>query len=199
MVRSLCRAGIFAALVFALSPAARAATWEIDSAHSNVSFVVKHLVIAKVRGNFKSYSGTVVIDEKTPSKSKVEVKIDPASIDTDNGKRDEHLRSADFFDVAKWKDMGFKSTKVEPLPDGKLKITGDLTLHGVTKSVVLDAEGPSPELKDPGGNPHIAFSATTTIKRADFGLTWNKAIEGGNVVGDDVKIEIDVELFNKKI
>jgi polyisoprenoid-binding protein YceI len=198
MLRSLTRAGLVAALLFSLAPAAHAATWEIDSAHSNVGFVVKHLVIAKVRGNFKSYSGTIVVDEKDPSKSKVDVKIDPASIDTDNGRRDDHLRSADFFDVAKFKDMAFKSTKVERLPDGKLKLTGDLTMHGVTKSVVLDAEGPSPELKDPGGNPHIAFSATTTIKRADFGLTWNKAIEGGGVVGDDVKVEIDLELFNKK-
>jgi polyisoprenoid-binding protein YceI len=198
MIRSLSRVGVIAALLFSLVPAARAATWEIDAAHSNVGFVVKHLVIAKVRGNFKSYSGTIVVDEKDPSKSKVDVKIDPASIDTDNGKRDDHLRSADFFDVAKFKDMSFKSTKVERLPDGKLKITGDLTLHGVTKSVVLDAEGPSPELKDPVGNPHIAFSATTTIKRADFGLLWNKAIEGGSVVGEDVKVEIDLELFNKK-
>jgi polyisoprenoid-binding protein YceI len=198
MLRSSLRAVVVAALLSTLTPAARAATWEIDSAHSNVGFIVKHLVIAKVRGHFTSYSGTIVIDEKDPTKSKVEVTIDPASVDTDNAKRDEHLRSADFFDVAKFKAMGFKSTKVERGPDGRLKITGDLSMHGVTKSVVLDAEGPSPELKDPGGNPHIAFSATTTIKRADFGLTWNKAIEGGSVVGEDVKIEIDLELFHKK-
>jgi polyisoprenoid-binding protein YceI len=198
MLRSLVRFGAIAAVVASLATPARAATWDIDVAHSNVGFVVKHLVIAKVRGNFKSYSGKVVIDEKDPSKSSVEVKIDPASIDTDNAKRDDHLRSPDFFDVAKFKDLTFKSTKIEKLPDGKLKIAGNLTMHGVTKSVVLDAEGPSPELKDPGGNPHIAFSASTTIKRADFGLTWNKAIEGGSVVGEDVRIEIDIELFNKK-
>lgn len=198
MVRSLVRLGLVAALLAALSSPARAATWEIDAAHSNVGFVVKHLVIAKVRGNFKAYAGKVVVDEKDPSKSSVIVTIDAASIDTDNTKRDDHLRGADFFDVAKWKEITFKSTAVEKLSDGKLKITGDLTMHGVTRPVVLDAEGPSAELKDPGGNPHIAFSATTTIKRADFGLTWNRAIEGGSVVGEDVKIELDLELFHKK-
>ena len=198
MLRPLLRFGLVAALVAALSTPARAATWEIDTGHSSVGFVVKHLVIAKVRGNFKSYAGTVVFDDKDPTKSSVEVRIDPASIDTDNARRDEHLRSADFFDVAKFKELSFKSSKVEKLPDGRLKITGNLTMHGVTKPVVLEAEGPSPELKDPGGNPHIAFSASTTIKRADFGLTWNQAIEGGSVVSEDVRIEIDVELFKKK-
>lgn len=188
---------VLAALVAATALPAQAATWEIDQAHSTVGFVVKHLVIAKVRGHFSGFSGTVVIDEKDASKSKVEVKIDPATIDTDNAKRDEHLKSPDFFDVAKFKDMTFKSTKVES-SGGKIKITGDLTMHGVTKSVVLEGEGPSAEVKDPGGNPHIAFSAATTIKRADFGLTWNKAIEGGSVVGDDVKVELEIELKGKK-
>jgi polyisoprenoid-binding protein YceI len=187
-----------AALAVSLASPARAATWDIDPSHSTVSFIVKHLVIAKVRGNFKSFSGTVVVDDKDPAKSSVKVTIDPASIDTDNGKRDEHLKSEDFFNVAKFKDMTFTSTKVEKGTDGVLKITGDLTMHGVTKSVVLTGEGPSAEIKDPGGNPHVAFSASTTVKRADFGLTWNKAIEGGSVVGEDVKIELEVELFKKR-
>jgi polyisoprenoid-binding protein YceI len=198
VLRPLLRFGLIAPVVVALSTPARAATWEIDTGHSSVGFVVKHLVIARVRGNFKSYAGTVVFDDKDPTKSSVEVRIDPASIDTDNARRDEHLRSADFFDVGKFKELTFKSSKVEKLPDGRLKITGNLTMHGVTKPVVLEAEGPSPELKDPGGNPHIAFSASTTLKRADFGLTWNQAIEGGSVVSEDVRIEIDVELFKKK-
>jgi len=185
-----------AALALAAVPAS-AATWEIDAAHSSVGFTVKHLIIAKVHGNFKEFSGTVVIDDKDATKSSVNVTINPASIDTDNGKRDEHLKSPDFFDVAKFKDMTFKSTKVEA-KDGKIKITGDLTMHGVTKSVVLEGEGPSAEVKDPGGNPHIAFSASTVVKRADFGLTWNKAIEGGSVVGEDVKVELDIELKGKK-
>ncbi len=187
-----------AALAVSLATPARAATWDIDPSHSTVSFIVKHLVIAKVRGNFKTFSGTVVVDDKDPAKSSVKVTIDPASIDTDNGKRDEHLKGEDFFNVAKFKDMTFTSTKVEKGPDGVLKITGDLTMHGVTKSVVLTGEGPSAEIKDPGGNPHVAFSASTTVKRADFGLTWNKAIEGGSVVGEDVKIELEVELFKKR-
>ena len=140
----------------------------------------------------------VVVDDKDLSKSSVNVKIDPASIDTDNSKRDDHLKSEDFFNVAKFKEMTFVSTKVEKGADGVLKITGDLTMHGVTRSVVLTGEGPSVEVKDPGGNAHVAFSASTSVKRADFGLTWNRAIEGGSVVGEDVKIELEVELFKKR-
>ena len=193
------RASLLAALVVAAAaPGARAATWDIDPSHSQVGFVVKHLVVAKVRGSFAKFSGTVVLDDKDLTKSKVEVSIDPATVDTGNEKRDAHLKSADFFDVATHKEWKFVSTKVEKGEGQTLKVTGDLTLHGVTKPVVLVVEGPSPEVKDPGGNPHVAFSATTTIKRADFGLTWNKAIEGGSVVGEDVKIELEIELFKKR-
>ena len=181
----------------ASAASAAATTWDIDPAHSSVGFVVKHLVIAKVRGNFKTFSGTVVIDNKVAANSSVVVVIDPASVDTDNGQRDKHLKSADFFDVATFKEMKFVSTKVDKSATG-LKVMGNLTLHGVTKPVVLDVDGPSAEIKDPGGRPHVAFSATTTIKRADFGLTWNKAIEGGSVVGEDVKIELEIELGNKR-
>lgn len=192
----LARVALFA-VVALVTPARAATTWDIDPAHSSVGFVVKHLVIARVRGNFTTFSGTVVIDDKDPGKSSVVVLIDPASVDTDNAQRDKHLKSADFFDVATFKDMKFVSTKVDKSATG-LKVTGNLTLHGVTKPVVLDVEGPSAEIKDPGGRPHVAFSATTTIKRADFSLTWNKAIEGGSVVGEDVKIELDIELGNKR-
>ncbi|HEY1098376.1 MAG TPA: YceI family protein [Myxococcota bacterium] len=174
-----------------------ATTWDIDPAHSTVGFVVKHLVIAKVRGSFKRFSGTVVIDAREPAKSSVVVTIDPASVDTGIADRDAHLRGEDFFNVATFKEMKFVSTKVDKSAAG-LKVTGNLTMHGVTKPVVLDVTGPSPEIKDPAGNPHVAFSATTTVKRADFGLTWNKAIEGGSVVGEDVTIELEVELKNKR-
>lgn len=192
------RASLLASILFGFAAEGRAATWDIDPNHSQVGFTVKHLVIAKVRGNFKTFSGTVVLDDKDITKSTVKVAIDAATVDTDNGARDKHLRSADFFDVEKHKEWTFTSTKVEKGEGSTLKVTGDLTLHGVTKPVVLLVEGPSPEIKDPGGNPHVAFSATTTIKRQDFGLTWNKAIEGGSVVGDDVKIELEIELFKKR-
>jgi len=191
------RAAALALALIIAAPAANATTWDIDPSHSTVGFVVKHLVIAKVRGNFKKFSGTVVIDDKDPSKSSVTVTIDPSTVDTDSEQRDTHLKNADFFDVEKHKEWKFVSTKVEQGKDG-LKVTGDLTLHGVTKPVVLTVEGPSPEVKDPGGNPHIAFSATTTIKRADFGLVWNEAVEGGPVVGEDVKIEFEIELYKKR-
>lgn len=187
------------ALALALATPSLAASWEIDTAHSNVGFVVRHLVVAKVRGDFNEWSGTVVLDDKDITKSSVNVTIKTASIDTGNQKRDEHLRSADFFDAAKFPEITFKSTKVEPGKEkGTLKVTGDLTMHGVTKPVVLDVSGPSPEFKDPGGNPHVAFSATTKIKRQDFGLTWSKATEAGPVVGDDVNVELEIELFKKK-
>lgn len=187
------------AAALALATPAAAATWEIDTAHSQVGFTVRHLVVAKVRGSFKDWSGTVVLDEKDVTKSSVNVTIKTASIDTGTAKRDDHLRSDDFFNAAKYPEIKFKSTKVEPSKEkGTLKITGDLTIRDVTKSVVLDVTGPSPEFKDPGGNPHVAFSATTKINRKDFGLKWSNATEAGPVAGDEVNIEIEVELKNKK-
>lgn len=190
---------VSAALVAAaLALPAQAATWEIDPTHSNVGFVVKHLVVAKVRGNFTTYKGSVVLDEKDLAKSSVDVTIDTASINTGNGDRDNHLKGADFFDVKKFPAMTFKSTRVEKTGNGTFRVSGDLTMHGVTKPVVLEGEGPSPEMKDPGGNPHVAFSLSTMIKRSDFGLVWNKVIEGGSVVGEDVKIELEIELKGKK-
>jgi polyisoprenoid-binding protein YceI len=187
------------ALAAVLATPAAAATWEIDTAHSSVGFVTKHLLISKVRGRFREWSGTVVLDDKDLAKSTVNVTIKAASIDTDNGQRDNHLKSADFFDVAKFPEITFKSTKVEKgTTPSTLKVTGDLTIHGVTKPVVLDVSGPSPEFKDPGGNPHVAFSATTKINRKDFGLNWNKAVEASPVAGEEVAIEIEIELKNKK-
>jgi polyisoprenoid-binding protein YceI len=190
---------VSAALVAAaLALPAQAATWEIDPTHSNVGFVVKHLVVAKVRGNFTTYKGSVVLDEKDLAKSSVDVTIDTASINTGNADRDNHLKGADFFDVKKFPAMTFKSTRVEKTGNGTFRVAGDLTMHGITKAVVLEGEGPSAEMKDPGGNPHVALSLSTMIKRSDFGLVWNKVIEGGSVVGEDVKIELDIELKGKK-
>lgn len=190
---------LFAIAILLAAPASFAATWDIDPTHTNVGFVVRHLVVSKVRGDFKKFKGTVHIDEKDISKSKVEVEIDAASIDTGVAKRDEHLRSADFFDVKKYPKITFKSKGVKKLKSGELEVVGDLTMRGVTKPVILKVTGPSPEVKDPWGNLHIAFSAESEINRSDWGLKWNKALEGGGLtVSEEVQLVIDTELMNKR-
>jgi len=187
-----------AALVLAAPSAAFAAEYVIDSAHSGAAFRVKHLMVANVNGTFSNITGTVNYDEKDVTRSTVEATIDAKTINTNEPKRDEHLRSPDFFDTEKFPTITFKSTKVEKASENALKVTGNLTLHGVTKPVVLDVEGMGQEVKDPWGNTKRGATATTKINRKDFGLTWNKALEAGGVtVGDDVKITIDLEL-NKK-
>jgi polyisoprenoid-binding protein YceI len=189
--------GIFAAaLMLAIPAAGFASTWNIDADHSNIGFKVRHLMVSNVKGSFGKVHGVVVVDDKDITKSKVSATIDTTSIDTGVAKRDAHLRSADFLEVEKFPTMTFVSTKVARDGADKLKVTGDLTLHGVTRSVVLDVEGPSAEIKDPMGNIRRGASAGTKINRKDFGLTWNKAIEAGGVaVGDEVAISIEVELI----
>ncbi|WP_374076139.1 YceI family protein [Bdellovibrio bacteriovorus] len=173
-------------------------TWQIDTTHSSANFSIKHMMIAKVHGGFEKLSGTLQYDASDVTKSYIEASIDAASINTREAQRDGHLKSADFFDVEKYPTINFKSKKVERDGDD-LKVTGDLTIHGVTKEVVLDVEGPSAEMKDPYGNIKIGISATTKIKRKDFGLSWNAALEAGGVlVGDDVAISLDVQ-FAKKV
>jgi polyisoprenoid-binding protein YceI len=170
-------------------------TYQIDPAHSSAHFLVRHMMVANVRGAFSKVSGTVVYDPDNPGDTSIEAVIDASSIATREEARDTHLKSADFLHVEKHPVITFKSKKVEPAGDGELKVIGDLTIHGVTKEVVLRVEGPTPEHKDPWGNVKMGASATTKIKRSDFGLTWNAVLEtGGILVGDDVKIEIDVEL-----
>ena len=189
---------VAALLALTVAMPAAASQWDIDPNHSMVGFVAKHLVFTKVRGHFQSWKGTVVLDDKDVTKSKVEVSIDPASITTDNKDRDTHLKSPDFFDVANHKEITFKSTKVEKGADaGTLKVTGDLTLRGVTKPVTLDVSGPSAEFKDPGGNAHVAFSASGKINRKDYGLNWSKAVEAAPVVSDEIVLEIEIELKGK--
>jgi polyisoprenoid-binding protein YceI len=178
-----------------LAPAfvlAEATKWNIDSSHTHSTFTVRHLVISNVRGEFKSTSGVVQLDEKDPSKSSVEAVIDATSINTREEKRDAHLKSPDFFDVEKHPKITFKSSKVEKAGGG-YKVTGDLTMHGVTKPVVLDA-ALTPEIKDMQGNTRRGISAKTTVNRRDFGLNWSKMVEAGPVVGDEVKIEIEGEI-----
>jgi polyisoprenoid-binding protein YceI len=169
-------------------------TWKIDPAHTNVEFSVRHLMIATVKGRFTDVSGTVKIDEADLSRSEIDVTINVASIDTREQQRDAHLRSADFFDVEKYPTMTFRSTRVEPGQDGRLTVVGDLTIRGITKPVTLDVTSEG-RAKDPWGGERAGFSATTRINRTDFGLTWNQALEtGGVLVGDEVKISLDVEL-----
>ncbi|MGE5087421.1 MAG: YceI family protein [Bacillota bacterium] len=173
-------------------------TWQIDGAHSSANFTIKHMMIAKVHGGFEKLSGSLILDSSDISKSSVEASIEAASINTREAQRDAHLKSADFFDVEKFPLLTFKSKKVERVGDEELKVTGDLTIHGVTKEVVFEVEGPSSEQKDPYGNIKIGLSAKTKIKRKDFGLSWNAALEAGGVlVGDDVQISLDIQFAKK--
>jgi polyisoprenoid-binding protein YceI len=172
--------------------------YDIDSAHSHIDFSIRHLVIAKVRGRFTQFTGAIELDSADLSKSKVGVEITAASISTNEDKRDAHLRSADFFDVEKHPLITFTSQRVEP--DGRnWKVIGALSIHGVTREVVLQAESLG-SAKDPWGNERIAFSAKTTIDRKEFGLHWNQVLEaGGFMVGDKVEIQLDVEAVKAAI
>jgi polyisoprenoid-binding protein YceI len=174
-----------------------AAPWEFDPEHTGVHFQVRHLMISSVRGDFGKVAGKIVYDEADVTKSTADISIDAASINTRNAKRDAHLRSPDFLDVAKYPAISFRSTRVEKAKDGTLRMTGDLTLHGVTKEVVLAVEGPTRVIKDPAGNDRVGGLATSKIHRKDFGLVWNKVVEAGVVVGDEVEIAIDVEIYRK--
>ncbi len=184
-----------AALILAFPAVVPAGTWEFDPAHTGVHFKVRHLMVSHVRGDFETVSGKIVYDERDISGSSAKITIDAASINTRVAKRDAHLKSPDFLDVAKYPTIVFRSKKVEKAGDGKLRMTGDLTIHGVTKEVVLVIEGPTPPIKDLEGKTRVGGTATATINRKDFGLTWNMAIEtGGVVVGDEVEITIDIEI-----
>jgi polyisoprenoid-binding protein YceI len=170
-------------------------SWQIDPKHSSAQFAVTHLMISTVRGEFHQVNGTVVIDDADISRSFVNVTIDASTVDTREPDRDKHLMSPDFFDVAKYPTMTFKSTRVEPVAPGKLKVTGDLTIRGVTKQAVLEVTAPKPAIKDPWGLQRTAVSGSTKINRQDFGVAWNKSLDaGGVVVGDDVNITLDVEM-----
>lgn len=167
--------------------------YTIDPAHSSAHFVVRHMMITNVRGGFSGVQGTIEYDAENPAESRIDVTIDASKINTLDEQRDAHLKSADFLHVEQHPTMTFHSTKITPAGDGEWKITGDLTIHGVTKQVELRAEGPTAEGKDPFGNTRIGASATAKIKRSDFGLSWNAALEtGGILLGDELKIELEV-------
>ena len=168
--------------------------WNIDPAHSVAEFKVKHMMIANVKGHFSKITGVLTRDESNVANASVEVSIEAASLETRDAQRDAHLKSADFFDVEKHPFLSFKSNGIKQVQDGELSVGGDLTIHGVTRKVTFDVEGPTPPAKDPWGNTRIAVSGTTKINRKDFGLTWNAALEtGGILVGDEVTINLDVE------
>ena len=171
----------------------RTERWEIDSSHSSVHFSVRHLVIAKVRGSFARWSGTVQVPDGDFSKATVAVTIDASSIDTGVADRDAHLKSADFFDVAQYPELRFVGKRVQPRTSTDIDVVGDLTIKGITREVILRVEQLG-QAKDPWGNLRTAFSAKTSIDRKDFGLTWNQVLEtGGVMVGDRVEIEAEIE------
>jgi polyisoprenoid-binding protein YceI len=169
--------------------------WTVDASHSHAGFSVRHLMVSNVRGEFQKLSGTVRYDAARPENTKIDVTIEVASINTREPKRDDHLRSPDFFDVEKFPAITFASKSTKRTDDG-FAVTGDLTIHGVTREVVLAVDELTPEQKDPWGGTRIGASAKTKIKRSDFGMTWNAALEaGGFVVGDEIKIVLEVELI----
>jgi polyisoprenoid-binding protein YceI len=174
----------------AASTATAQDTWQIDPMHTAAQFSVRHLGISTVRGAFTKVSGTILLDDANPAKDQIQTAIEAASVDTRVEMRDNDLRSPNFLDVQKFPTITFKSKKVEPAGAGKLKVTGDLTIHGVTKEVLLDVDGPTPVIKDPWGNPRRGASASVKIIRQDFGVNG-----APGVVGDEITISLDVEFF----
>jgi polyisoprenoid-binding protein YceI len=169
-------------------------TWKLDPAHSGAEFKVRHMMISNVKGSFSGLNGTLTENPSDPSLSSAQTSIDVSTVNTGDAQRDAHLKSADFFDVEKYPQMTFKSTRVERKGEAEYRVTGDLTLRGVTKPVIFAVEGPSAPNKDPWGNERVGLSATTRINRKDFGLNWNAALEaGGFLVGDEIQITLEVE------
>jgi len=175
-------------------PQTATTTWNLDPVHSVAEFKVKHMMISNVKGQFTGIKGMLTLDEANVIDAYVEASIEAASINTRDPQRDAHLKSADFFDVDKFPSLSFKSTRVSRAGDGELAVTGNLTIHGITRNVVFTVEGPTPPAKDPWGNTRLGLSASTKINRKDFGLTWNAALEtGGILLGDEVTITLDVQ------
>lgn len=188
------------ALISCTAGLAATSTWKFDPIHTAAQFSVRHLTISTVRGAFSKVTGTVELDDQDVRKSKVDVSIDVSTVDTREPARDKDLRSDHFFDVEHFPTMTFKSTKVEQAGAGKLRVTGNLTIRGVTKEVVLDVDGPTAPIKDQYGNQRAAVNATTKINRQDFGVKWNATIDGGGVVvGDEVNINVDAEMVKQAV
>jgi len=181
------------AVISAAVAGAQSPTWQIDPAHSQAAFTIRHMGISNVNGRFGNISGTITLDEKDLSKSTVTATVDTTTVDTGVAQRDGHLKSPDFFDCGKYPTMTFVAKSITRSGDD-YNITGDLTIHGVTKSVVLKLDAPDKEQLGPDNKLHRGFSATTTIHRQDFGLVWNGTLKSGDaMVGDDAKITLDIE------
>jgi len=173
------------------------AQWDFDLSHSSINFHVRHLMVSKVHGRFTKWGGTLELDEQDPTRSRLDVTIDAASIDTKEDKRDEHLRSPDFLEVAKFPTITFKSAQITRAGDDRYVVAGELTIHGVTRPVTLEVEG-GDRVTDPWGGTRTGFSARTSISRKEFGLTWNVALEaGGFLVGDKLDITLEIEAVKK--
>jgi polyisoprenoid-binding protein YceI len=171
-------------------------TWNIDPIHSSAQFKVKHMMISNVLGEFTGVTGALTLDRADITNSRIEASIDAATISTHDPQRDAHLKSADFFDAEKFPALTFKSTRITKTADGELAVTGVLSIHGVSRNVVFEVEGPSAPAKDPYGNTRIGLSATTRINRKEFGLIWNGTLEtGGVLVGEQVTITLDVQFI----
>lgn len=175
--------------------AATGTKWSIDPAHTSVTFGVRHMMVSTVRGEFQKVTGTVTWDPAQPDATTIEASLDVASINTREAQRDAHLKSADFLDVEKYPTIEFRSRGIGRSMAGGVEIVGELTIHGTTRVITLQVEGPTPEYKNPWGQTVMGASAKTTIKRSEFGMTWNTVLEaGGLLVGDDISIQLDVEL-----
>jgi len=176
------------------APQTAVSTWNLDPVHSVAEFKVKHMMISNVKGQFTGMTGVLVLDESDIANSRVEASLEASSINTRDGQRDSHLKSADFFEVDKHPTLAFRSTGIRRTGEGELAVTGDLTIRAITRPVVFQVEGPTPPHNDPWGNSRVGLSAAARINRKDFGLTWNAALEaGGILVGDEVTITLDVQ------
>jgi polyisoprenoid-binding protein YceI len=195
-MKIFCKLPLFTAV---LAVSSFAAQWTIDPAHSNASFSVKHMMVSTVRGSFSGLKGTVDYDPANMAASRANLTIDASTVDTRNENRDKDLKSPKFFDVSKFPTISFVSKRVVPGSGGKFQLIGDMTMHGVTKEVTFDVEGPAAPVKDARGNMHSGATATTRLNRKDFGMTWNTALDGGGVmVSDDVDITVEVELVQAR-
>jgi polyisoprenoid-binding protein YceI len=196
MKKNLLSLALAAALGAATLPAL-AETWTADTAHSAVGFSVRHMMVSNVKGSFDRFTASVDGDPADPASARISAKIEVGSVNTREPKRDDHLRSGDFFDAAKFPEMTFASTKVEKVSANKAKVTGNLTLRGVTKPVVLDVEYTDP-VKSPWGKTLVGATATGKVNRKDFGVNWSKSLDGGGVVvGDEVTIQLELELIRQ--